>query len=179
MKMINTKEYGKALFMLAKEEGNEERFLEELFLISGILEKNPDYVKLLDTPAIPTDEKTRLVDDVFSQFHPYICNFIKILCEKRAVWCFERCKKIYFSEYDEYSNTLRAEAITAYPMTEVQKEALENKLGKITGKNIILENTIDKSVIGGVRLRYSGKQLDGSVKAHLESLRKSLSDAVV
>jgi F-type H+-transporting ATPase subunit delta len=165
--------------MLAREDGNEERFLGELSLVSRIFIENPDYIKLLDTPAIPTDEKPRLIDGVFSDFHPYICNFIKMLCEKRSVWCFERCKKAYFVEYDEYSNIIRAEAITAHPMTEAQKEALKDKLGRITGKNIVLENTIDKSVIGGVRLRYSGRQLDGSVKSHLEALRRNLAGAVV
>ena len=89
------------------------------------------------------------------------------------------CGLDYFAEYDEYSNILRAEAITAYPMTDAQKKALQNKLESITEKNIVLENVIDRSVIGGVRLRYSGKQLDGSVKAQLESMRKSLSSAVV
>ena len=177
--MIDAKEYGKALFMLASEEGYADRFFEELTFVSEVLKKNPEYVKLLDTPAVATEEKPGLIDKAFGEVHPYICNFIKILCEKRGVYSFEECKKAYQREYDEYLGVLRAEAVTAYPMTEEQKEALKSKLGKITGKSIILENNIDKSVIGGVRLRYSGKQLDGSVSSRLEALRKKLSCAVV
>ena len=44
----------------------------------------------------------------------------------------------------------------------------------MTGKKIILKNTVKPEILGGVMLRYSGIQLDGSVKARLDGFAKSL-----
>ena len=56
---------------------------------------------------------------------------------------------------------------------------MQNKLELQTGKHIFIENIVDASILGGVTLRYGGVQIDGSVKARLESLEKSLKGLVV
>ena len=64
-------------------------------------------------------------------------------------------------------------------MSERQLEALKNKLDLITGKNVVLENRVDRSVIGGVSVRMTDIQLDGSIKNKLESFRESLGETVI
>ena len=64
-------------------------------------------------------------------------------------------------------------------MTGKQVEAMKSKLGSITGKTIILKNTIDPSIIGGVKLRYSGIQLDSSIKTRLERFEHALKSVVL
>ena len=76
-------------------------------------------------------------------------------------------------------NILRATAITARPMEERQKEALRRKLSELTGKQVCLETQIDADLIGGIRLRYEGVQLDGSLRSRLDALRRNLADAIV
>ena len=44
----------------------------------------------------------------------------------------------------------------------------------MTGKKIILKNTVKPEILGGVMLRYSGIQLDGSVKSRLDAFERSL-----
>jgi F-type H+-transporting ATPase subunit delta len=56
---------------------------------------------------------------------------------------------------------------------------MKEKLAKMTGKTIIIKNTVDKSILGGVKLRYSGIQLDGSVKTRLDTFEKSLKNTVI
>ena len=51
--MTGASEYGKALFMLSEEEGKTESALAEIKAVADILKKNPEYIKLLDTPALP------------------------------------------------------------------------------------------------------------------------------
>ena len=64
-------------------------------------------------------------------------------------------------------------------MTPRQMEAMRAKLSRMTGKTVIVRNTVDPSVLGGVVLRYAGKQFDGSVKARLDALEKSLKEIVL
>ena len=177
--MINANEYGKAFFMLAEEEKITEEILEQLLGVEDILAKNPEYCKVLDTPAISTNEKPKLIDAAFSGCHKYVSNFLKMLCEKRAISQFSECVKAYRESYDDSRNIMRATAITARKMTERQVEALSAKLAGITGKNVIVENLVDEKLIGGVTLRYGGKQLDGSVRSRLDELGKRLSQTIV
>ena len=64
-------------------------------------------------------------------------------------------------------------------MLERQKTALREKLERITGKNVELTCRTDASLLGGVTLRYGGVQLDDSIRARLDKLRRSLSETIV
>ena len=177
--MVNALEYGRALYMLAGEDKITEEILEQLDAVEKIFSENPQYRSVLDTPAISTEEKPRLIDADFSGVHIYVSNFLKILCARRSISQFGECVKAYRESYDESRNIMRAVAITARPMSERQLKALSLKLSGITGKNAIVTNEIDEKLIGGVTLRYGGKQLDGSIKARLDELRKRLSETIV
>lgn len=177
--MIDTAGYGKALFELAAENGSDAQVREELETIRAALQAQPDYVTLLDTPAVATEEKLRLLREAFGAADPTVLNFLCLLCEKRAMYRFAACADVYDACYDEAHDLLRASAITAVPMQERQIEALKEKLSAITGKTVILTNRVDETLIGGITLRYGGVQLDDSIRSRLDKLRRSLSETIV
>ena len=177
--MINSVEYGKALYILAQEEGISEQISEQLHSVCEVLKREQDYCRLLDTPAISTKDKPKLIDEAFSGVHIYVLNFLKILCKHRAISQIEECVAAYDRFYDEARNIMRAQCITVIPMKEAQLEALREKLESITGKTVIVKNEVDETLIGGVSLRYDGKQFDGSIKTRLEKLRNKLSQTIV
>lgn len=177
--MTDAKEYGKALFELAEESGRTEKMLGELETVSKALAENPQYAVLLDTPALPKEEKLGLADEAFSGADEYILNLVKILCEKRSVYLFGNICEEFFALYREARGIVRAVAITAVLMTEGQTAAMKKKLEDITGKTVEIVNELDRSILGGVVLRYSGVQLDGSVKSRLDEFKKNLSNIVM
>ena len=79
----------------------------------------------------------------------------------------------------EARGIIRAEAISAIPLTEEQRKKLAEKLARITGKQIVIENKVDPSLLGGIKLRYMGIQRDGSVKARLDGFARTLGEAVI
>lgn len=177
--MIDAAAYGKALFELAQEAGEDERVRQELALVRRALREQPQYVTLLDTPAVQTAEKLGLLQQAFGNTQPMLRNFLCLLCEKRAFYRFFACADAFDACYDEAHELLRATAITAVPMLERQKTALREKLERITGKTVELTCRTDASLLGGVTLRYGGVQLDDSIRARLDKLRRSLSETIV
>ena len=177
--MTDAKEYARALFELAQESEKTEAVVDSLNLINSAFSENPEYKNLLDTPALPKAEKLSLIDSAFSSLNGYAVNTLKILCERHAVHLFQKVKTEFEKLYDDVRGIERVEAITAISMTDAQITAMTNKLQAITGKTVIIKNIVDKTVLGGVILRYSGIQLDGSVKKRLEDFRKSLSNTVI
>ena len=67
-------------------------------------------------------------------------------------------------------------ATSANPLTGEQRAALQEKLAQTTGKTILLEERVDESLLGGMKVEYAGKELDGSVAGRLETLRRLLTD---
>ena len=177
--MIDAREYGKALFLLSEEEGTTELALGDIRLVKEAMSKHPTYETLLDTPALPVETKLGLIDEAFATINANVKNLLKILCEKHATHDMPKVANVFEALYDEARGNLRVEAITAIPMTKKQLAAMQNKLELQTGKHIFIENIVDASILGGVTLRYGGVQIDGSVKARLESLEKSLKGLVV
>ena len=177
--MIDAKEYGKALFLLTEQEETTAAVAEELEAVREILRENPRYEKLLDTPALSKDEKLLLIDRAFSSLNENLVNLVKILCEKHSVYQLTRIAGVYASLCDEARGIERGERRTAIAMNEKQMNALTAKLSAMTGKTVIVRNTVDPSILGGAVLRFAGKQFDGSVKARLSALEKSLKEIVL
>lgn len=177
--MVNVSEYAKALFELTEELGSTGTVRDEFIALGKIFGENPEYTKLLDTPALSKEERLGLIDDAFSSLDGMLLNLLKMLCEARQTYAIDRLISAYLAEYDLSRGIERVSAITATAMTEQQRNALRTALEAKTGKTIIIENTVDKSILGGVKLRYMGRQLDGSLKTRLDVFEKKLQDTVL
>ena len=172
--------YGGSLYELAAEEGLDERVLAELDAAVGLLRQNPDYLRLLSTPSIPKHERCALLDEAFrGQVHPYVLNFLKLLCENGTLRELSGCARAYRVRYNEAHGILEAAAVCAVPLTEAQIRQLHQKLEAVTGKSISLSTRVDPSVLGGIRLELEGTQLDGTVQSRLASLRRKIASATL
>lgn len=177
--MTDAKEYGKALFMLASECGNVSKVAEDVKIARSVISTNPDYVRILNTPALSKDERVALADRAFSALDESVLNLIKILTESHALQLFIGASDEFLAEYDESRGILRVEAISAVPLTDKQSHALAQKLGKTLGKTAIITNTVDPSILGGLKLRYGSCQLDGSIKTRLDKFEEALKNTVI
>lgn len=173
------KEYGKALFMLTEESGSTESALVDVMAAAAIFKENPAYAKLLDTPAITKSEKLALVGEAFSPIDESVVNLIKILCERHSTFAFGEVARTFSALYNESRGIEEVEAVSAVAMSEEQISRMTEKLSAMTGKKIILKNTVSPEILGGVKLRYSGIQLDGSVKTRLDKFEASLKNTVI
>lgn len=177
--MTGGKEYGKALFLLTEECGTTDTAFEDIKAADEIFKGNPEYVKLLDTPSVTKSEKLSLVDGAFVSFDENVKNLIKMLCERRLIFTFSEVKKSYEALYNESRGIEHVEAVTAVAMTDAQLSLMAQKLSSMTGKKIIIKNTVKPEILGGVKLRYLGKQLDGSVKTRLDKFEQGLKNTVI
>lgn len=167
-------DYAQALFSLAEEEKAEKTYLNQLQTIKSALDENSDFVKFLDSPAIPKEERLDAVEQAFSDAERNIISFIKILTEKRRSFCIAKCIDAFSAMYDEKNNIERVTCITAVSLDDKQTEAMEKKLESLTGKNIVLSNEVDPSVMGGVLLRLKNSEINGSVAQRLKDIEKAI-----
>jgi len=173
------KAYGEALFSLTEELGSTESVLSDVKTLSDVISVNPDYLKLLDSPALSSEERLGLIDKSFSSLDKNLVNTVKLLCEKRLSYAIPKALAAYVKTYETSRGIERVEVISAVPLSLAQCARLKAKLETITKKQIIISNTHDPSLLGGMKLRYMGVQLDGTVRSKLDGFEKRLSELVI
>ena len=172
--------YGEALYELACSEGLDKAILDELKVLDESFHQEPGFVKLLCSHSVSNQERCQVLDDSFrGEINQYRLNFLKILTEKGYMHHFTHCCEAYTRHYNEDHNILSVRAVTAVPLTDKQAQALTQKLTRMTGKTILLENRVDATCLGGVRLDYDGRRLDDTICHRMESIRELLKNTVL
>lgn len=172
--------YADGLYTLAREEGLQKRILSELSVLRQAVDTEPGYIRLLSAPNLSKAERCAILDGGFrGKVHPYVLNFMKLLTEKGYMRHFSDCCKAYRERYNADNGILSVRAVTAVALTEAQQQKLTQKLEKVTGKTVALETLADPAVLGGVRLDYDGKRVDGTVASRLDAISKLLKNTVL
>ena len=176
----NCVSYAQALYSLAKEEALTQQLLQQLQVLQTAFAEEPKFLQLLAQPGVSKQERCEILDDCLrDKTHPYILNFLKILTEEGIVRYFADCVKVYEAQYNSDHNIVIVTAVTAVALNAEQAARLHHKLEQITGKTVVLKNQIDPACLGGVRLDFDGKRVDGTVKSRLEALRSQLNNTVL
>ena len=171
--------YGEALFALAEELGETEQVRGDVETLRGVIDASPEYLKMLDSPALSREERLALIDGSLTSLNKSLVNTTKLLTEKRLAHTVPKVLEHFVRTYEKSRGIERVEVISAVPLSESQTARLAAKLEGITKKQIIIFSTHDPALLGGMKLRYMGLELDGSVKTKLDSFEKSLSELVI
>ena len=174
------KTYGSALYELARDEGETAAILTQLETVSAIIGDNADFVRIVSSVALPKAERCGLIDEAFGgRVHPYLLNFLKILCENGTMKELSGCYDEYRARYNEDNGIIEVRAVSVVPLSDAQRDRLCKKLAAATGKTIHLTEKLDPALIGGVRVEAAGISYDGTVLGHIERIGRSLSEIAI
>ena len=172
--------YGESLYELARDENLTAAIGEQLAVLQTVFQQEPDFIRLLSSPNLTKAERCQILDDSFrDKVHPYVLNFLKLLTEKGYIRHFSDCCKAYQEQYNEDNGILPVCAVSAVALTADQSARLAEKLSKLTGKTVSLTNRIDPACLGGVRLDYDGKRIDGTLQSRLDAIATLLKNTVL
>lgn len=168
-------EYGKGLYDLTEEEHVSEDVFAQLRVLKGLFRDQPDFIRLLCNMSLAKEERTAILDGALrGQVHPYVLNFLKILCERGALHEFEGCVSAFTALYNQAHGIVEASVTTGVPLEAEQRTRLIDKLSVMTGKRIVLSEKVDPGVVGGVMLEMNGKRYDNTLRHRLEAIHAAL-----
>lgn len=164
--------YALALYQVAEEQGKVEEYMQDLREICDLIDNNADFHEVIKHPQISTTKKKKLFTNVFKDnIDEELLSFLLILIEKdRILYLKEKLnemEKIHL----ERNNTVIAKVKSVIPLTKNQVNKLKGNLEKKYDKNIILEQEIDKSIIGGLYVRVGNDVIDGTIKLKLDEMK--------
>ena len=171
----NGKEFAEALFSLARESGRELEYGDGLRYVRDAFRAEPDYAALMAAPTVPQREKEALLEEAFSEAVPSeVLSAAELLCRRGRIRELDDVMREYDALYRAFTAVTEAEAVSAVPLTEEQKDALRRKLEKLTGNTVEVAYTVDPSILGGIRVTLEGRVLDGSLAGRLRELKGAI-----
>jgi len=101
-----------------------------------------------------------------------IKNFCRVLADNNQTSQQEKIIKKFELIWDRSNNIARAEIISARKLSRETGKILRACLKRVAaGKKIEVEEKVDKSIMGGVVMKYGDKILDESLKARLAEFK--------
>jgi F-type H+-transporting ATPase subunit delta len=170
---VAAKRHAQAVFQLALERGELEKWLEDLKTIATTLSQ-PQLMAILESPKVHLDEKMELISRCLPGVSQLALNLVYLLVARRRLRLIDEIASEYQRLADAYQGLEHAEVTTAIPLDEEDRKRLSERLAELTGTRIMLSTKVDPNVIGGFVVRIGDRLIDGSTKSKLDSLRKSL-----
>lgn len=167
--------YGQALFDAAVDVGQLEKIYGEIGLMQELFKENPDFFKLVTMPSIAEEEKKDVLREVFeSKLSKETLNFLFILIDKGRIGHFEKIVRQYQSLFRAHNAVCEGIVYSVELLEIEQKKKLEEDLSKLLHKKVVLNNELDLSLLGGIKVQIEGKVLDASLKKKMEELKKDI-----
>ncbi len=167
--------YAGALVELGQEKNLLQQVEEELAFVSSLVEEDKDLLLYLKAPGITKDDKKNLVDKVFKgQLSEVTVNFIKILIDNDRQMSIRDINEAFKDMMDDVNKRLRVSLVSSDNMDDGSINKIKETLKQKYGKEIILDMTIDKSILGGIIIKVGDLIIDGSLAKDLNNIREQL-----
>ena len=101
-------------------------------------------------------------------------NFVRVLAENGRLGVVTEIRTHFEALKNEREGTVEAEVLTAFEMDPAQLADLVSRLEKKTGRKVKARVSVDKSLIGGIKVVIGDKVIDGSARAQLNALENAL-----
>ncbi len=170
---IYARRYSQAVFNIALERNELDRWQSDLRKIASLGE-DAAFIALLENPKVRFEDKVGLLSERLGDINPLALNLVYLLVTRGRLSMAGDIAGEYQRLLDSYRGIEQAEVITAIPLDDEDRQRLEEHLGAVVGKKVVLKLKVDSSLIGGIIARIGDKLLDGSTHSKLMALRNEL-----
>jgi F-type H+-transporting ATPase subunit delta len=165
--------YAQAVFDIAREKKELDKWQTDLNKVAA-LSGDATVMALLEDPRVPFEAKAKILSGQLSDIEPLALNLVYLLIARGRLGMLGDIAYEYQLLLDGYRSIERAEVTTAVALDAQDIAELEERLGEMVGKKVVVEARVDSSLIGGMVARVGGKLLDGSTITKLMAMRKAL-----
>lgn len=172
------KRYGQALFELASEKNMLDQLEKELTEVMKAIEESDELKKVVEHQLMNAGLKQEIFRKVYAaNVSAITMNFLLLVLHKRREIALGQIVSQFINLANDARGIVKAQVKSAASLSPEQLEELRESLVKMTGKNILLEVSIDETLMGGLVVRIGDRIIDGSISTKLKMLEKHLKSA--
>lgn len=166
--------YASALFQAASQRGVVDEVESDLETAQARIAADAALATFIRHPEISGQRKQDVIHAAFARLQPTCVSFLGLLVRRRRHDYLGEVIEEYRRLADEGRGVVRAQASSAVPMTEQQKERLRGVLQRRSGKRVVLEYKVEPELLAGVVVTTETEAIDASARGRLEKLRELL-----
>ncbi len=167
-----------ALFELAQEltPHARDKIAEDIHALRLLLEESADLQKMVRSPLLQTQEQETALRAVLAKggADDLVQNFSALVVRNRRGFALHDMTRHFATLMAESRDEMVAAISAAKPLSDTQIDTLKQELKKIYNKTIIIEETTDKTLLGGLVVKIGSRMIDGSLRRKLELLENAL-----
>lgn len=172
---IVAKRYAKALFEIASQQNITSEVEEQLKALVTAIQGNVEIEKFLHHPNITASVKLDAVKNGYKgELSDAVATTLQLLLERGRAASIPALSEGYIKIANEALGRANATVSSPYPLSDKETAEITTFFSKLSGKNIRLEQHIDKSLLGGIQVRIGDRLYDGSMKSKLANMHKQL-----
>lgn len=125
-------------------------------------------------PGIPQASKIGMVRELGERLklHADVLSLLVMLVERKKIEYAGNIAECFEGLADKRLAQIRASVISAHPLSDENIARLKSALKSITGKDVLIETSVDEILIGGVVLRLGDLVADATIKNRLATLKR-------
>ena len=162
----------RAQLLVAEREGTLEETEDELFRFARVVESTPQVRDALGDRGVDLAGRRQLIEDLLQGR----ASTTTVVLAKRAVAARERTfahtMEGFVALAAAQKNRVVATVRVARPLTAEQRSRLQVALSQQVGRDVLLQEVVDESVLGGIRVELGDEVIEGTVAGRLEQARR-------
>jgi F-type H+-transporting ATPase subunit delta len=169
--------YAKALFELAGERQQADAIARDLSTIGEQFAADAALRAFFGRPWVASAAKRGAAAEVAARLgvSPLARDFLALVAAQGRVDHLEAITAAYRELQDEAAGRVRARVRTATALSDAERAALADRLGRaLGGKEVVLEVVTDRELLGGFVAEVGSLLVDGSLDGQLARLRDRL-----
>jgi F-type H+-transporting ATPase subunit delta len=168
--------YAKALLDVVSQQGDAAPIERQLTMFVDTLDAHRELQLALTTPSVPAARKRAIVTAVAERLGmgAPATKLLGLLADRDRLHIAHELLAVFRERLLDQQKVVRAEVRSAAPLSAEALQAIEARLGAVTGMKVAVESVVDPTLIGGVLAKVGGTVYDGTVKTQLQKLRTQL-----
>ena len=169
------KRYAKALFASADELNILDKIEQDFIQFIDLAEQSEDFNALISNPLINDKDTLAAIQEIFkSNLQDLTNNFLGLLAEKKRIDFLPQIAEEFRLMLLIHANKVEGELTSAAKLGADQVVRIKENVEHMTGKEVLLTEKVDKTVLGGFVVNIEGWVLDNSIRYQLSKLRERL-----
>lgn len=168
--------YAAPLLELAEEQSILDKVAGDIKGFLSLYEGNRDFKLMLASPIIPHLKKAGILTQLFEgKVEALTLRFFQIVAKKNREDILGEIASEFVRLYNEHRGLQEATVTTAFELDSSLRKSFEKVVKDLSGKEPLLNEKVDPSLIGGYTLQMGDRKLDDSVSGQLRSLKLKFS----
>lgn len=138
-------------------------------------EASPELRAFLESPRIEARQKKQAFRDALGdRLDELTLRFVELLVDRERQDLLGEVLAELAAEVGELRNQSVLEVTSATPLSDTLRERVRQAFARATGREIVLRERVDPSLVGGIVAQVGDTRIDGSVRTRLENLRERM-----